>query len=252
MTGRRFLAGALISLLLLSGCLGAFDDGPGGNDSDSGASSLNDTEPPSPGDGENVTTDDGNRTAAGPNGSRDEADVSPNGSTDDRSPLVGGSMQGQARSISLGTITPTMNESRYLPGNDTIRYVEFWFGSPTDHDENGSSGLEPHYAYVRFGEWAEQTCAETAARRAAAVARNRTGVDDVHWGVGRTNDTRRPLVTVTTLVDRRGNVTATPGVSLAELAAATPQSVQMTLRLDERKERCELGVTAEHSVQRAL
>jgi hypothetical protein len=252
MIGRSSVAGVLLLLLLLSGCLGTIDGEPGVNGTDPGTSLTNDSEPSSPDDDENATTDDVNRTAAQPNGSERKTDVRPNDSTHGQSALVGGSMQGQARSISLGTITPEMNESLYLPENDTIRYVEFWFGSPGDTDENGSSGLEPHYAYVRFDEWAAQTCAETAARRAAAVARNRTGVDDVHCGVGRANDTRRPLVTVTTLVDRRGNVTATPGVSLAELAAATPRSVQMTLRLDERKERCELEVTAEHSVQRAL
>lgn len=152
-------------------------------------------------------------------------------SSDDR-PESRGPIRGENEVNISVQVTETDSSVEYFPKNDSVRFVSA---------RSGDSAAR--YSTRDFEDWALMQCASAAKDPALEHIQEELG-ESVGGGVG----DGEVYVSVSFQLDRSGNITSRPSVEFDELVAATPRTVQVTYKLEDRKRTCEIPVYARQRV----
>ena len=143
-----------------------------------------------------------------------------------------GPRQGEADPIRVDeTVVVDDSDLEYLPEKNTVRF-------PSLVNQSGIVASDT----MPFGRWSQLQCAEAGVEAVWAVVSDRIGDDAHHIGRGATSSFPGMVVELShdTELDEDGNVVAEPTLSFEELVGVTPESVTVSVSLDE--------TTATHTV----
>lgn len=121
------------------------------------------------------------------------------------------------------------DDLEYLPDSHEIRYVAMYrrVGPP----QEGPGSREPIYETIPFERWGRNKCASVGARRACEVVREATGERRaILASVFEQDDGRAISIESVTTLGRSGEVLYEPAITLDDLEAVTPRSVDATVR----------------------
>ena len=140
----------------------------------------------------------------------------------------------------------------YRPEEGVVRYVAAWRHANEEAVENGSEAptREPVYETAPFEEWAGTRCISVAARAAAEHASEQLGTTAVGGGVSNAVDGEdlAAVVSVSSVLDREGNVVSGTDVDFEALVAETPATVTTTYVLAGREHEVDVPAYAQHRV----
>lgn len=135
----------------------------------------------------------------------------------------------------------------YLEDEGAVRYVKAWRSVRDDSDDDEPPEREPVYTTTDWERWARRRCLRAGARAAADHVDDALGLDGGDVGAGITGSIQgrdvAAFVTVwdPTAADDAADATtaedsddASDAVTLADVAAATPATVDVTYALDEQ------------------
>lgn len=146
------------------------------------------------------------------------------------------------------------DEVTYLEDEGAVEYVAAWRHANHDAVENGSEAptREPVHETTPFDEWAETQCHSAAARAAAEHANDELDTDAVGGGISAAVEGHdlAAVVSVSTVLDREGDVVSETDVDFEALVAATPATVTATYVLDGREHEQSVPVYARYRVLR--
>lgn len=174
--------------------------------------------------------------------------------SDDGVPKPRGPVRGES-DVALDVREVEVDEDvEYLADDDAVRYVAAWRHANHDAVENGSEAptREPVYETTPFEDWAETRCVSAAAGAAAGHANDELDTDEVGGGITSAvqGHDLAAVVSVTTTLDREGDVVAGTDVDFEALVDAAPATVTATYVLEDREHELAAPVYAEHAVLR--
>ncbi|WP_049920045.1 hypothetical protein [Halobiforma nitratireducens] len=153
------------------------------------------------------------------------------------------------------TISATKSEwdrwVEYQPDDDAVRYVASK-GPSSDVDPDEYDQEPPdrdlEFTTTPWDRWKHIRANDVAGKAAVEVVTEALDVDSVSRpiAVGREPANRRTVVRVETVVDGDGNIIDGEPIDIDELAAVTPESVDVTYKLDERTYETTRAVFAEY------
>lgn len=228
MNRRTFLTSASAAALpLLGGCVAR---APGTSRDGSSADSANESEGGTAvGTESTVVTDD------------------PPSVTDSKGPVRGQS------DVDVETEAVEDDENvEYLPEEDAVRYVSAWRTTNLTELEEEPPEREPVYDTVPFDRWGKTNCVTAAARAAADHAAAELGAEAIGSGVsfGIEGRDRAAFVSISTVLDREGDVVSEPSAEFDALVATTPATVHATYRLEDQEYALEAPIYVQHDVMR--
>lgn len=144
-------------------------------------------------------------------------------------------------------------EVEYVPEEGVVRYVAKRRRSNPDATGDGDPPeRDPVYETMPFGKWAARRARSAAAGAAADHVASELDVADVAGGTTSSveGEDTVAVVSVTTVLDRSGDVVRRAGVEFEDLVAATPASAGATYVLGERELSLVTSVYARHRVLR--
>lgn len=142
--------------------------------------------------------------------------------------------------------TITDDEIDYDESNGSVRYV-IANENPESPDANGTVTRERVYTSQPFAEWARVECHYIGLEHVESLLETRLDgkTGGITAGVTTRGDTKTIVVSYSTTLNREGEVTAKPAVSIERLRHVVPTAVVVRLSLDGRTHRCRVPVEAE-------
>lgn len=140
--------------------------------------------------------------------------------------LIVGGRRGEGDPISTERTVPG-TDVEYLPERDAVRWPALV----------GTGGDIEEYETEPFEDWASREAASAARTVVPSTVRDRIGheLEGVGYGVESEFVGLVVSVSAVTSLNRDGEATAEPNVSVDTLVDATPRSVEATVRLDGRE-----------------
>ncbi|MWV40220.1 hypothetical protein [Natrialba sp. INN-245] len=240
MPSRRTIVASCCAVAI-AGCLD--EDGPGSKDEPTDGDDISDTDP--------NDSDDFSNDSGGSSNDADNADDSPNDVSEPTyRTLEEERKRGQAEAISASK-SEWDRWVKYQPDDDEVQYVTA--KGPSRNVDPDEYDQEPPDRDLEFGttpwdRWKHIRANDVAGEAALKAVTTELGTEYVGRPIAVSEDPadRQTVVRVETIVDGDGNVIEGESTDIDAVAAATPESVDVTYELDERSFETTREVFAEY------